>query len=93
MTGEAARRAPSPMPTLREIVERYRELAGEFGKRVELAAFGYAAGQTERIFTSCDEDYHISRFFHFSEAEGASYSIDGMPATHVAIDEGITMIL
>jgi len=93
MTGEAARRAPSPMPTLREIVERYRQLAGAFGKRVELSAFGYAAEQTERIFTGCDEDYHISRFFHFSEGEGVSFSIDGMPATHVSIDEGITAIL
>lgn len=93
MTAEATRRALSPMPTLREIVERYRELAGDFGKPVALAAFGYPAAETERLFSSYDEDYHISRFFHFREADGASYSIEGIPATHVSIDEGITVIL
>ncbi len=93
MTAEATRRALSSMPTLREIVERYRGLAGNFGKPVALSAFGCPAAETERLFSSYDEDYHISRFFHFSEAEGISYSIDGIPATHVAIDEGITAIL
>lgn len=93
MTAEATRRVLSPMPTLREIVERYRALAGDFGKPVTLAAFGYTATETERLFSGYDEDYHISRFFHFSESEGTSYSIDGIPATHVSIDEGITAIL
>jgi len=46
MSAEAARRAssdasrpPNPMMPLRELVDRYRSLAGQFGKPVPLAAF------------------------------------------------------
>jgi hypothetical protein len=91
MTSEAIRRAP--MLTLRELVDRYIALAGEFGKPAALAAFGLSQAEAERVFSSYDEDYHISRFFHFSEADGASYSINGEPETHVAIDSEIETIL
>ena len=51
---------------LRELVEKYRALAGGFGRPLPLAAFGLARPETERLFGVFDEDYHISRFFHFS---------------------------
>jgi hypothetical protein len=91
MTAEAARRAP--MLTLRELVDRYTSLAGEYGKPVALSAFGLSPAEVERVFSSYDEDYHISRFFHFSEAEGAPHSISGAPVTHVALDSEIETIL
>lgn len=92
MTTEAVRHAP--MLTLRELVDRYLTLAGEFGKPVALAAFGLSPAEVERVFSSYDEDYHISRFFHFSEAEtGSAYSISGEPVTHVALDPEIKLIL
>jgi hypothetical protein len=91
MAAEAPRRAP--MLSLRELVARYSTLAGEFGKPVALSAFGLTPSETERVFTSYDEDYHISRFFHFFEASGTSYSIDGSPATHVSLDPEIKTIL
>ena len=91
MTSEAIRRAP--MLTLRELVDRYITIAGSYGKPVALAAFGLSQAEAERVFSSYDEDYHISRFFHFSEADGASYSINGEPVTHVAIDSEIATIL
>jgi len=91
MASDAARRAP--MISLRELVARYAALAGEFGKPVALSAFHFSPDETERVFSSYDEDYHISRFFHFFEASGKSYSIDGAPATHVSLDAEIQTIL
>jgi hypothetical protein len=91
MSSEGTRRAP--MLSLRELVERYRALAGEFGKPVALSAFGLTAAETEQLFSSYDEDYHISRFFHFSEAEGSTFTVNGEPVTHVALDAEIEIIL
>jgi hypothetical protein len=47
----------------------------------------------QKLFSIFDEDYHISRFFHFSEADGEKYLIDGENVTHVAIDAEISSIL
>jgi len=88
---EATRRAPL-MP-LRELVRLYLQHAGEFGKPVALAAFGLPSAETEEIFSGYDEDYHISRFFQFSEAGGQRFSINEISATHVAIDGEIATIL
>ena len=44
-------------------------------------------------FSIFDEDYHISRFFNFSDTGGQKYSINGETATHVTIDPEITSIL
>jgi hypothetical protein len=88
---EATRRAPL-MP-LRELVRLYLRHADAFGKPVVLSAFGLSPAETERLFSGYDEDYHISRFFQFSEAGGQKYSINGFSATHVAIDVEIESIL
>jgi hypothetical protein len=100
MSSEAARRipsaasgAPSAMMNLRELVQLYRSLAGEFGSPVALSAFRLPPADTERLFSSFDEDYHISRFFHFSESAGTRFSINGIPATHVSLDAQIQTIL
>jgi hypothetical protein len=93
----AAKRSPGgPSLTLREIVERYRALGGAFGKPVALSAFGLEREQTERLFSSLDEDYHISRFFHFTldaAAQGAAYSINSFPQSHLSLDAEIESIL
>ncbi len=96
---------------LRDIVDKYQSLAGDFGNAVELSRFGLSREETERAFSVFDEDYHISRFFHFTNAANAagagaggvsssnraaaagSYSINGFPYTHVAIDASISEIL
>jgi len=91
MSAEAARRAPV-MP-LSELVRLYRLQAGEFGRPAALRAFPLSHAEVERLFSSYDEDYHISRFFHFSEGEGQRFSINGFAATHVAIDAEIETIL
>lgn len=91
MSSEAARRIESL--SLRELVTVYLSLAGQFGAPVALSAFQLPKVETERLFSSYDEDYHISRFFHFSEAEGVKFSINGIPATRVFLDAEIETIL
>jgi hypothetical protein len=91
MSSEATRHAP--MMPLRELVDRYLSVAVTFGISAALASFALSNAETERLFSSYDEDYHISRFFHFSQDAGAQYSVNGFPATHVAIDSEIESIL
>ena len=85
--------------TLRETVERYRALAGSFGRPVELGAFGLAPQETERTFGAFDEDYHLSRFFHFTLAPPVEtsqekvYRINGFPQSHVSLDAEIESVL
>ena len=89
----AAEPRRAPMMPLQELVKKYHALAGELGRPVALSAFPLTRAETERLFSGYDEDYHISRFFHFSEAQGESFSINGIPATHVSIDAEIQSIL
>jgi hypothetical protein len=91
MSAETAPRALF-MP-LKALVALYLSLASEFGKPVALSAFQLSPGETERLFSGYDEDYHISRFFHFTEFSGTPFSINGIPATHVSVDAEIQSIL
>jgi len=94
MNSESTRRAL--MMTLKELVARYKTLAGSFGIPVALTGFALTREETERIFSAYDEDYHISRFLHFSDSGVTSveaFVIDGERATHVAIDAEISIIL
>lgn len=89
--GTAARRQ---FMDLREVIEKYKSLSGDFGQPVELARFGLSKDETEKLFGVFDEDYHISRFFHFTNVSGAAaYSINGFSQTHVSIDAAISEIL
>jgi hypothetical protein len=83
----------APMMPLHELVSRYRSLAVDFGQPVALSAFGLTRLETERLFSGYNEDYHISRFFDFSELEGESFAVNGFSATHVALDSQIQTIL
>ena len=91
MSAEGTARAPI-MP-LRELVRIYLSRAGKFGEPVALSVFGLTNAVAARLFSGYDEDYHISRFFRFSEAEGERFSINGIPATHVTLDAEIQTIL
>ncbi len=81
------------MTHLREIVEKYKDVAGGFGEPVPLTSFGLSREDTEQMFSVYDEDYHISRFFHFSQTTGTLFQINGFPQTHVSIDAEIQGIL
>lgn len=83
----------APMLTLRQVVDRYLQIAGSFGAPVSLDAFGLSPDDTRLLFSALDEDYHISRFLHFSSEPGSSYLVDGFPATHLSIDADVQSIL
>jgi predicted ATPase len=91
MAGETARRAP--MMSLQELYRVYAAIAAKPGEPVPLSAFKLPREEMEKLFSIFDEDYHISRFFHFSAAAGEKYLIDGENVTHVAIDAEISSIL
>jgi hypothetical protein len=91
MTAESARRAP--MISLQELYRVYTTIAAKPGEAVPLSAFKWPVEEAEKLFSIFDEDYHISRFFHFTEANGEKYSINGESATHVAVDSEISTIL
>jgi hypothetical protein len=78
---------------LRVLIERYLAASGGYGKAAALSAFGLSRAEMESAFSQFDEDYLISRFFHFSKQSGELYRINGFPQTHVAIDAAIQAIL
>ncbi len=83
---------------LRETVDKYIELAGDFDRAVPLADFGMPHEETEKHFGALDEDYHISRYLHLSNQQAsvpaaAVYQINGFLHTHVSIDAEIAEVL
>jgi hypothetical protein len=78
---------------LRDVVEKYLAVAGGYGKEVPISALGLSREEVEDVFSAFDEDYQIGRFFHFRQATGQAYTIDGFDQTHVSIDAAIQSIL
>jgi len=78
---------------LNEVVKRYLTVAGSYGVSVSLASLGLSRQEIEDVFSTFEEDYHISRFFHFACADGAQFLINGFPQTHLAIDAQIQSVL
>ena len=79
--------------TLHQIVDKYLAIAGGFAFLAPLADFGLERSEVERIFGVFDEDYHISRYFHFSQVSGPAYKINGFDQTHISIDAEIQSVL
>ena len=78
---------------LKEVVGKYLAVAGGYGKTVPLDSLGLSREDVESVFNAFDEDYHISRYFHFQSAAGAGYKISGFPQSHLSIDADIQAIL
>jgi hypothetical protein len=81
------------MLSLKEVVDRYSSLAKEWGEPVALEAFALDPEEIIKLFSSLDEDYHISRFVKFSFAHGRLYLISGNPSTHIQIEAAIRDLL
>ena len=79
--------------TLSQIVEKYLAIAGGFAFLAPLADFGMEKSEVERAFGALDDDYHISRYFHFSQVSGPAYMINGFEQTHISMDEEIQSVL
>ena len=73
------------MLSLNEVVDRYTTFAQQSGEPVPLSAFGLTPEETSRLFTTLDEDYHISRFLTFSTDQGPRYGVSGNAVTHIRI--------
>ena len=78
---------------LPEVVKKYLAAAGGYGKFVSIASMGIPPDETERVFDFLDEDYHISRYFHFSNKAGEAFDINGFPQTHFSVDAEIQSTL
>jgi hypothetical protein len=89
----AAEPRRAPVLSLQQVVAKYQSLAGDFGNPATLSGFGLTKAETEQLFSDYNEDYHISRFFDFTEVEGEKYSINDVPATHLSIDSEVQTIL
>ena len=81
------------MMALPELYRIYTTIAAKPGEPVPLSAFKLSVPEIEKIFSALNEDYHISRFFHFANGGGQKYVIDGESVTHIAIDPEISSIL
>jgi len=97
-SGRRANRTGAPhcipnMLSLKEVVDRYSSLAKQGGAPVALSAFGLTPEETAKLFTALDEDYHISRFLHFSSGAGQRYQIGEEQATHLVLDPAISSLL
>jgi hypothetical protein len=92
-TGGNSGEAGARVNELRQIVERYLLLAGQFGRAVSLDSFAMGAEETARMFSALDEDYQISRYLKFTRQSGTEYTINGFPQTHVAFEEAILDLL
>ena len=85
---------PKRQPTqLGLIVEKYLAAAGGYGKSVPISSLGLSHEEAEKAFDILDEDYHISRFFHFQKGKGEKFKINGFPQTDISIDAEIREIL
>jgi hypothetical protein len=78
---------------LTEVVKKYLAVVGGYGRAAALSDFGLDRARTEQVFSTFDEDYHISRYFDFASAGGTAYKINGFDHTHVSIDAEIQSIL
>ena len=81
---------------LPEVVKKYLVAAGGYGKFVSIALMGIPREEIEGVFDFLDEDYQISRFFHFRNAAAAGAAavvINGFQQTHSSIDPEIQAIL
>ena len=82
------------MMPLSELVKRYVAMAGGYGKFMAISSLGLSRTEAEKAFDILDEDYHISRFFHFRDDGGdETYQINGFPQTHFSIDSEVESIL
>lgn len=86
--------------TLKELVGRYRESAGDYGRAIALSELGLPKDELERELSAYDEDYHISRFLQLTRVpdsgeagSAAVHTINGFEYTHVAILAEIETIL
>jgi hypothetical protein len=88
------------MMTLREAVEKYLSVAGDFGRAMPLSAFGLGREETEAMLAAWDEDYQLHRHLELippAEVAGASernhYMVGGMAYDAILIRQSIRAVI
>ena len=88
--------------TLAYLVERYRSVAGEFGRDVRLSNLGFPKLELQQALSAWNDDYQISRYITLTyravdsldEVPGeAAFSVGGEYATHMSLHPGIAKAL
>ena len=79
---------------LKEAVEKYLEVAGQFGETMPLSGFGLPPSEAEAMLSAWDEDYHLHRHFElvpssWITAGAPAYSINGALYSAIIIRESI----
>jgi hypothetical protein len=88
---------------LAQVIKKYLEVGGGFGRSVHLSQFGLPPSETEKLIAAFDEDYQISRYMVLSRErdealmayppEARVYLINGYEATHVSLHADVQKIL
>lgn len=84
--------------SLAEGIQKYLEIAGSFGRPAPLARFGLSRDETEKLFSTWDEDYQINRYMLLTleAAEGPArqiFLINGFECSHVCFQPDIQKLL
>ena len=79
---------------LKDAVEKYLAVVGQFGETMPLGRFGLPQAEAEAMLSAWDEDYHLHRHFELVAtpwiSEGApSYTINGVLYSAIIIRESI----
>ena len=88
---------------LAELVRKYTEVSGGFGRAVHLSQFGLSKAETEKMLSGFDDDYQISRYMVLSRepdedlasypSDARVYSINGFEVSHVSLAPGVGKVL
>ena len=84
--------------TLKAAVEKYLEIARQFGKPMPLAQFGLPHDELVAMLSAWEEDYHLNRHFELLPASQAgagdpAYLINGVAYTTIVFRESIRDVL
>jgi hypothetical protein len=88
---------------LADIVKKYLETSGSFGRPVHLSALGLARPETEKVIAALDEDYQISRYMLLSRerdealtsypSDARLYSINGFEVSHLSFQADVQKLI
>jgi len=89
--------------TVKEAVEKYLTVTGEFGRPMPLAAFGLDQEATEAMLAAWDEDYQLHRHLELislaqsaprqaETGERTSYSVGGIEYAEIVIRASIRAV-
>jgi len=88
---------------LAAFVKKYAELSGGSGGAVHLSEFGLCKMEMEKVISTFDDDYQISRYMVLSREpdedlvsyppDARVYSINGFEVSHVSIAPGIRKVV